>query len=325
MQLTYYLTSGLIDCKLVFNKEDFDQTNLETLFSQIKPTDVNGGFTYYGTSERVHAFSLYLKAVDVNEPFLEIQNNDFTLYCSKNDQEVCNNLQYIIATISEKYRAQQFNCVSFHAAAAASPEGEGVIIFGDKGAGKTSALLSLCKLANFSIIGNDGVLIAQKDAGTLTLLGGKKQLAIRTSTLDALFPHDSTLEQEAVQHAREEKILIAPEDLGLSSQSTPVILKLALRINIYKGSAPTITAIPNPKLELLRLHQNAISLICGGQTPLTINHTHVSGFFPSLDTKEISSMRNNLVSSLVTRNKFYYVTVPDASLIPNIVKDLLHK
>jgi hypothetical protein len=325
MQLTYYLTSGLIDCKAVFNREDFDQTNLETLFSQIKSTDVNGGFTCYGTSERTHAFSLYLKTGDVNEPFLEMQNNDFTLYCSKNDQEVCNNLQYIIATISEKYRAQHFNCVSFHAAAAASPEGEGVVIFGDKGAGKTSALLTLCKLANFSIIGNDGALIAQKDTGTLTLLGGKKQLAIRTSTLSALFPHDLAVEQEAVLHAREEKILTTPEDLGISSQSTPVTLKLALRINIYKGSTPTISAIPNPKLELLRLHQNAISLICGGQTPLTVSPTRVSGFFPSLDTKDISAMRNNLLNTLVTQTNFYYVTVPDALLIPDIVKDLLHK
>jgi hypothetical protein len=205
-------------------------------------------------------------------------------------------LAFLTYTALERSR-QELGMATIHAAGAFSPDGNAILLLGDKGSGKTDTLLALRK-AGCLAVGDDLVILRRGNDGVVYLRPGKTTAMVRCSHQD--------------KHYYERKRKVTLRRRGFLKREAR--LGMVVRLNVH--SAVTATWVQMIGLdrtqELLRLHENVGRYISGLPTPLTL--TRVAAFCPvlSLDTAETAEFRSRLVSSLLAL-PFYYLEAATAN------------
>lgn len=156
-------------------------------------------------------------------------------------------LAYVTYTAMERAR-QQRQMLTLHANAAVTPSGRGILLLGNKGAGKTSVGLAL-GARGWTHAGDDLAVLAEAGPDLL-LLPGKPTAAVR--------PDDPGLWQ-----APKPLVALAP------FLRTPVRLAGVIRLTVHPAVPhPLITdATPFSANEQLRLHEALARYISGLPTP----------------------------------------------------------
>jgi len=254
------------------------------------------------SSERI----LFILKDSNNQSNIEIiSKNIFLIHRQLKIDTFVKSLPYVFYNLSEKLRQEKYGLVTIHAAATSKNE-NGVLIFGDKGAGKTSLLLALCLSHKYEIIGNDSLLIGGNE--NTSLVTGNKQISVRLPVGEKFgIPMGNSINSKSgIDY--ETKISFLPSDLKIKEAKKPTPLKLAIRVNIHSENKNfVISNIPSLELEALRLNENFGRYIRGITTPLELSGSKISGYFPNLDNKELTEFRNDLINRLLTKTPFLYV------------------
>lgn len=229
-------------------------------------------------------------------------------------------LPYLMYTMGERVRQETLGIVTVHGAAA-SKEGKGVLILGDKGAGKTSTLLGLVLENGYKVIGNDLVLV---QGDPLMLVAGSHAIDIRDCVLskfNRLSHMGGTDNQAAGPYERKTRLF--PKNIGVLVEENPVPLSMTVRVNLHEGNTQLICLRELPVLtEILRLNENFSRYIRGITTPVQINKGQIAGYYPSLDTQELCEMRNAMINRLINERPFYYVFASNPSEIARHIGSL---
>ncbi|ARF73053.1 hypothetical protein B7C62_12840 [Kitasatospora albolonga] len=208
-------------------------------------------------------------------------------------------LAYTTYTALERAR-QERHMLTLHANAAVTPSGRGVLLLGNKGAGKTSVTLALGE-RGFTHAGDDLSVLAEDGSGELLLLPGKATATVR--------PKDARRWQDP-----KPVIGLAP------FLRRPVSLAAVVRLTVHPDvpSAVLVPATPFSANEQLRLHEALARCISGIPTPLTGPGGAPYGPVWPLDTPRLARWRTHLVARLEQR-PYTYAYAPDAGSAADLI------
>lgn len=136
-----------------------------------------------------------------------------------------------------------------HSAAMASPEGDGWLILGQSGAGKTTLAILCHELLGYDLIGNDYVILRGKSVSALplkyriglgTVAASAKLSAVREGlgpTSPGGGPPDTDASKEASEFASSHKIEMTPRQLGNTLDA-----RLTDSVSLHRVVVPKITS-----------------------------------------------------------------------------------
>jgi len=259
-----------------------------------------------------------------NEPSVQVINSlKYLINGPLDDDSFINQIPHICYCLSERYRQESLKQISIHACAVEKNE-KGVLILGDKGAGKTNLLIALCMNHGYSFIGNDVVVIGGREKPSLVF--GNQQMNVRTDTIRNLNPFFATrINLDDLNNGYETKKSYSTEELGINNCNHEVVLSQIVRINthVLNGDYKETPVLSLPT-EALRLNENMSRYIRGMTTPLMLSKSgSIKGCFPSQDNPELCNFRNNLIEYLLNEVPFSYISGNDSSNIAEKY-DLLH-
>ncbi|MEU3227439.1 hypothetical protein ABZ695_30310 [Streptomyces sp. NPDC006976] len=207
-------------------------------------------------------------------------------------------LAYVTYTALERAR-QQRQMLTLHANTLVTPSGHGILLLGNKGAGKSSVALALGS-RGWTHAGDDLSVLAE-EAPDVLILPGKPTAAVRSD--------DPSLWQ-----APKPVITLAP------LLRVPVPLVGIIRLTVHPAvPRPLITdATPFSANEQLRLHEALARYISGLPTPLTGPAGAPYGPVWPLDDPSLARWRTHLIARL-EQHPYSYLHAPG----PQTAADLI--
>lgn len=211
-------------------------------------------------------------------------------------------LAYVTYTVTERAR-QQRRMVTTHASALATPDGMGVVLLGDKGAGKTSTAMALLR-HGYRLLGDDLIVLAARPDG-LEVLAGRQIAAVR---------------QPGAILGYETKSCV---DLATAaSGSVPVAL--AVRVGVHPSAVAAVTAgTPLSVVERLRLAENLARYITGTPTPLCLDPEVHAPVYP-LDSPACARTRAAVIRQLADVG-LHYLHAPTAEQAAGMIEERISR
>jgi phosphoenolpyruvate carboxykinase (ATP) len=188
-----------------------------------------------------------------------------------------------------------------HAAATYNPETDcSQILFGEKGAGKTTLAIRVCKEGGYQIIGNDQVYIGS-NAGIIHTTGGNAWFNIRRTAItsdDYLEQIITTRDSISEKPAWNDKIRIAPEQLGIVHKIGKVVVGNIFHVRI-DHTQDTLHIAPWGGIQQnLILHERLGRHISGQATPLQDDAGNYLGSLPLIKHEATMKRRDELVKHI---------------------------
>ncbi len=330
VQFMTEVTTGYIGCD-VLDGQNLGISKSLTKFAQTESRRKPGGFEVikaneFSSQNPSTSFVVNCLTDPTVSMNLEGSNSSCLLSGPFEDQNMSISLPHVIYNLGEFHRQKELRMVSVHAAAMVSPSGVGVIILGDKGVGKTTTCLTLGIEHGYKLIGNDLIIIQDNEAMP-RVIAGSQIIDIRSVTLEKMPAVSLKLNYKKdnnSRHGREDKITTDPESLGIVVNSKPREIGLVVRVSAHPDvETLTVTGITDPVIERLRLAENMSRYIRGLATPIYVSNNSIRGYFPSMDDKELTEMRNRMIDTLINKVQFKYIlgTTP-SSIAEEIVKTI---
>lgn len=215
-----------------------------------------------------------------------------------------------------------------HAAATYNPEtNSSQILLGEKGAGKTTLAIRVCKEGGHQIIGNDQVYIGI-DTNNVRTSGGSTWFNIRRTAIasdDYLRQIIATRDNNREKPAWNDKIKLTPEQMGIARKVGQTVVGHIFHIRI-DHTQDTLHAAPWSGVQQnLILHERLGRHISGQATPLQDDAGKYLGSLPLVKHETTMRRRDELVK-LISSMGVTEVFAPDgASATRYILEHGAHK
>lgn len=231
------------------------------------------------------------------EFFADYKQSKKELHISGNDSLISDELEFILYTYSEIPRNEKGR-FTFHAAAVAK-NNEGILILGDKGVGKTSLALSLCRDYGYQLVGND-VLILGKDVDGIKIYKGDGIFRLRKLSVEKYFGELTKYLENSKASSYDHKISMKPEQLTIDMQKKPVGVKSVVQVFLNADESIPLEIGSPPQLQLkLNLIENASRYIRAMTTPVLEGEDfEYKGGLPSFDRPELFQNRATVLERL---------------------------
>ena len=230
--------------------------------------------------------------------FADYQKDKRELLVVGDGNLISEELEFILYTYSEVSRNERGR-FTFHAAAVAK-ENRGLLILGDKGVGKTSLALSLCRDFGYSLIGND-VLVLGRTGDGAGIFDGDGVFRLRRLSVDKYFGELAGFLKDSQASGYDHKVSLKPMELAVDLQKTPVEIDSAIQVFLNADEkAPLELGVP-PQLQLkLNLMENASRYIRATATPLLGGENfEYKGGLPSFNNPDLFQTRAGVLEELM--------------------------
>jgi len=228
--------------------------------------------------------------VESAETSIDYDEAERTMVISGKPDQIADSLVYMLYTYSEVQR-QAEDRYTLHAAAVCK-EGQGILILGSKGAGKTALAMSLCVDWGYDLIGNDVVIVGRSAAGGFQIYGGDGVFKPRRLTMDEFPQFRDIVPFDVEKNDFEAKAIVHPNELGVSVEDGSVSFVSAVQVFMHadKNTALRVTEPPYEALRL-NLYENASRYIRGVTTPVFDSEGRFMCSLPSFDNHDLSCGR----------------------------------
>ncbi len=253
--------------------------------------------------------TLYLRSSDTAAIRLKKR---FALVTGKTEElSYGDTIPYLIQYLTERERMKRSR-FTIHGAAVAK-DGNGILILGKQGSGKTSVAITLCREYGYNLVGNDLVTIGT-EGNVGHLYNGTKVFRLRMSTikhynrdLRRFFLTSTKGKDEWTTTAS-----IRPVALGIGIQKSPVPIKKIVYVHLMNDPESILLATtPDLLFSRVYLHQNFSAYIKGAMiTPLIGKSLNYCGYLPSLDNQRFHNARKKLIDWIIGNPNYKYVSGP---------------
>lgn len=208
-----------------------------------------------------------------------------------------------------------------HAAATYDPETDrSHVLFGEKGAGKTTLAIRACKEGGHQIIGNDQVYIGS-DTSDIHTRGGNAWFNIRRTAIasdDYLKQIITASDGDSKKPAWNDKIKLTPEQLGIAHKVGQTVVGHIFHVRI-DHTQDTLHAAPWKGVQQnLILHERLGRHISGQATPLQDDAGNYLGSLPLVKHETTMRRRDELVRRISSMG-ITEVFAPDGASATNYI------
>ena len=214
-------------------------------------------------------------------------------------------IAYMGYVLLEKQRAEQHSLTAH--CACVDYNGNGVLILGKEGSGKTTTAINLCKSFNASLVANDLSIIDYTDQQNIKVLDGTKFLFLRKESIKRNLPELLEKFGEDKIDSWLNKVKVMPADVGIKT-ATGTNLKRAFIVHVdneQKQLHVTSGDTMVNKLYLNEIFQKYIRNTC--TTFLNKDYNPI-GFVPSFDCPKFYKERVGLINCILDDMKLEYVS-----------------
>ena len=268
--------------------------DLQRTYQDLK--DANAPIIYrYQQLPQQNGYVLYHEESDVNE--LTISSDQKEIIVRYPDSQLRNGeVLFSAAYPLIESQLQEQGHLTCHAACVVV-EGQGVLLLGPNGSGKTSAVLELCRKYGAKLMGNNSCIIGLDNA--LRTVEGTKSLILRYSSIVQDHPELTHLFNADEKDPWRKKISVAPEEIGIQTQEEPVSVESAYLLHVDNTLLELYRDKANALDDKLYLYDNFSRIIrLTGMTPLIGDKYDFSSYFPSLDKQQYYEGRIALIGYL---------------------------
>lgn len=251
-----------------------------------------GGIPLIGTAEVDH--------YDSEVTSVDFVNEKLTFVADKNKYLDCSTIYYLGEVATERTR-QLNNGALFHGAAVSFPDiNKSALIMGEKGSGKTTTAVYLCKINAAELIANDQVIIGS-NPNAIHLVTGSKNLRIRRSAALQEGLIGSLVQFVDLDTANwDYKKDIEPASIGIAKSKNPIELTNIFQVFIDRTLSEVVVIRNNSDLQtILFLGEIMSRHISGLVTPLLTADLNLEGFAPNLDSPETVANRTKLINRML--------------------------
>lgn len=208
-------------------------------------------------------------------------------------------LAYISYWMSEGQR-QRERSFTMHAASV-SINGRGVLLIGDRGAGKTSLMLGLAQKYPTKLIANDLTIISHNPEQKQILLEeGSKMIRLRLRSVLSRFPNLLPQFPDTLGAAWTTKVLVNPEQLGVELEDQITVLSRAFIIHLSNIEDEDIIVKRSEGIvPYFELYENLSRIIRGSGVSIFGSNENILGYIPSLETEQTHNNKTDLLNYLI--------------------------
>lgn len=296
--------------------------DLQRTYHDLRAVNAPIIYSYQKFPQR-NGYVLYHEESDVSQ--LTISSNQKEITVSYPDSQLRNGeVLFSAAYPLIESQLQEQGYITCHAACVVI-EGQGVLLLGPNGSGKTSTVLELCRNYGAKLMGNNSCIIGLDNS--LKTIEGTKSLTLRYSSVDQNHPeltHLFSIDEE--KDPWRKKISVAAEEIGIQTQEEPVNVESAYLLHVdntllqlYKDKASSL----DDKLYLYDNFSRIIRLT--GTIPLVGDKYNFSSYFPSLDRQRYYEGRVALIGHLQDKLSMDRLTGPLDRVVDFIIEQAKEK
>ncbi|MDD2732080.1 MAG: hypothetical protein PHI53_02695 [Candidatus Pacebacteria bacterium] len=229
-------------------------------------------------------------------------------------------IAYLIYSLLELDR-QEYNQTTAHLAAC-SKNGRAVILLGERGAGKTSILLMLCRDYGYKLIANDIALIGfNKQRGKSFIVDGTKIFGLRHTAAEKNHPDLLKLFPKTIKDSWTTKLFISPYEINVQIENKKVVVSSVFFCHLDSGIRKIFLDRMSGSWIKINLYENFSRYIRGSALIPFLDGKNYSniGYIPNLDTIEFHQKRINLINYLVNKLGITYISGSDIHKICDII------
>lgn len=208
-------------------------------------------------------------------------------------------IAYLSLSLLEKSRQEQGSVLA-HAAAVSRDEG-GLVLFGERGSGKTSVLLTLCRQFGFKIIGNDLIILGLDPLGGAKIFEGTKVIGLRKAVAMNNFPELLNYFSKDNGDAWTTKAFLSPQELGIETEDNAMPIGYAgfVHIDSLGKQKLRVKREEGPWIRV-NLYENFSRYIRGTCLPFIAGEGFdYLGYLPSFDSETAHQNRVDLINNLL--------------------------
>lgn len=221
---------------------------------------------------------------------------------------------------------RQMQCDLTAHAACVSLDGEGILLLGKEGSGKTSAAIDLCRKYGARLIANDLCVLGCR-GGSVIARGGTKFFFLRRESVKRNLP--DLLQFFASIPPTDpwlDKVKISHERIGVQCEDAEIRIRSAFLLHVDETKARTIHMSADGIATRLYLNENFSRYIRSSCTVMIGgNDSDYLGYIPSLDQEEFFSMRRRLMLSVTRGCNLEYVSGPLEGVLDYVVSSHLER
>lgn len=224
---------------------------------------------------------------------------------------------------------RQENSIFTTQGAGVSKQGKAVLLMGKRGAGKTSITLELCRKYNYSLIGNDLILVGfKKNKGYF--FGGAKVFTLRFTTVKYCNTDLQKFFEKEVADEWTNRVGLLPKDLKISIEKKhPKIIKAFYVHLLNNKSTPLFIKKIEGKETLnmgrLFLYEELTRYIRGTCILMLRSPSFLIGdYLPSIDKPKYHKNRVKFIDWLMEDIGFYFIS-GSMNAICNFINQELQK
>lgn len=180
-------------------------------------------------------------------------------------------------------------------------EGQGVLLLGHSGSGKTSILLGLGSKYDCEVVSNDLTVVGYKPEGDeMTLIDGTKEIGLRLASVKTRFPGLVDLFPQSNQSPWETKIAVTPEAVGIRSATGQKKLMAAFLIHLDSQEDYPLLAHKTKGIDIRYiLYEDMSRIVRGNAISLFGADDQILGYTPSLDNLDLHQKRVAAIECLL--------------------------
>lgn len=208
-------------------------------------------------------------------------------------------LAYLAFWLTEPQRQEQSAYTIYSAALAI--EGNGALLLGPSGAGKTSVLLKLCQICNCEIISNNLTLIRHDaESQKIYLDDGTKEIRPRLAAVNDFPELKDRFPPKSDKISWETKVSITPEEVGAKIADSPRQLGKVFEIHYDIRGQDGFVARRESGFDVrYRLYENMSRVLRGTAISIFGRDNNFLGYMPSLDTLDLHRRRVQSIEAMV--------------------------
>lgn len=231
-------------------------------------------------------------------------------------------LAYLGFWLTEAQR--QNNSIMTSHAAGLNHNGKGILLFGERGDGKTSVALALGRSYGYKLIANDLAMVGYNPENRKGIIyDGTKIFGLRLSAIRGRFPELLYLFPDQSQRSWTTKAFVSPQEIGIEIENEPQPLKKAFMVYVDSTKTDSLSVyrmddlwIRNYLYENLSRYLRATAIV-----PFGANSSDFLDYLPSLDTPQFHQNRLQLIRHLVNDVEIWNVSSGNLEEI----RDFIHQ
>lgn len=221
-------------------------------------------------------------------------------------------LAYLAFWLTEPQRQAKSAYTMYSAALAI--EGNGALLLGPSGAGKTSVLLKLCQICSCEVVSNNLTLVRYNSGDKhLYLEDGTKEIRPRFAAAND-FPELKRRFSQTDELTWETKVSITPEEIGARRAEGPKKLTKIFETHYDIRGQDGFVARREDGLDVrYRLYENMSRVLRGTAISVFDKDNRFLGYMPSLDTPDLHSRRVQCIEAMV--NEVGVISISGGNLL----------